>query len=90
MAFTHALKVVGCKGTIYLSESAATAKVKDLKAHGANLRFVSGDPVLAEMQARKDADEMGLTFVSPYNDPTIIGGQGTIGIELAHRAPARR
>jgi len=82
MAFTHAMKAVGCEGTIYLPETAATAKVRDLKAHGANLRFVGGDCVLAEIQARKDAEEEGLTFISPYNDPKVIGGQGTIGIEL--------
>lgn len=87
-AFAHALKIVGCEGTIYLPESAAAAKVKDLQSHGASLRFVGGDCVLAELQARKDAEEQGQTFISPYNDPKVIGGQGTIGIELERQAAA--
>jgi len=88
MAFAHALKVVGCEGTIYLPETAAPAKIRDLQSHGASLRFIGGDCVLAEIQARKDAEEKGLTFISPYNDPTVIGGQGTIGIELERQAAA--
>lgn len=85
-AFANALRLVGCEGTIYLPETASPAKIKDLKAHGANLRFIAGDCILSELQARKDADEQGLTFISPYNDPKVIGGQGTIGIELERQA----
>ncbi len=88
MAFTHALKFVGCEGTIYLPETAAAAKVRDLQSHGANLRFIGGDCVLAEIQARKDAGEKGQTFISPYSHPKVIGGQGTIGIELERQADA--
>jgi threonine dehydratase len=86
MAFARALQVVGCEGTIYLPETAAAAKIRALQSHGADLRLVGDDCVLAELQARKDAEEMGLTFISPYNDPTVIGGQGTIGIELERQA----
>jgi threonine dehydratase len=88
MAFAHALRVVGCEGTIYLPETAAAAKVRDLQSHGASLKFVGDDGVISEMQARRDAEEQGLTFISPYNDPTVIGGQGTIGIELERQAGA--
>jgi threonine dehydratase len=88
MAFALALKIVGCEGAIYLAKTAAAAKIKDLRLHGADLRLVGDDCVVAEIQARKDAEQMGLTFISPYNDPTVIGGQGTIGIELERQAAA--
>jgi threonine dehydratase len=40
------------------------------------------------MFAKKTAKENGLIWVSPYNDPQIIGGQGTIGIELTRQLDA--
>jgi threonine dehydratase len=43
------------------------------------------DAVEAEAHAREYAGENGLTYVSPYNDSQIIGGQGTIGLELAEQ-----
>src|SRR5262249_16668380 len=40
------------------------------------------DPGLVETIARRAADASGRVYVSPYNDPHIVGGQGTVGLEL--------
>lgn len=42
----------------------------------------------SEVLARRWAAETGGVFVSPYNDPEVVFGQGTIGLELAAAAPA--
>ena len=41
-----------------------------------------GDPINGEIASRKYAEENDIPFVSPYNDPHIVAGQGTIGFEL--------
>src|SRR5205823_12224062 len=39
------------------------------------------------LAARRAAAESGKTFISPYNDPDVIAGQGTIGVELYGQVP---
>jgi threonine dehydratase len=72
----------GIRGTIYLPESVSAAKHDAIRAYGAPVELVPGDAIEAERRARRVAEETGKTYVSPYNDPLIIGGQGTIGLEL--------
>ena len=72
----------GIPGTIYLPESVSPAKHEAIRAFGAPTELVPGDGIEAEKLARRVAAESGRTYISPYNDPLIIGGQGTIGLEL--------
>lgn len=69
--------------TIYLPEAAAPSKIAQIRRLGAEIVLVEGtDTSRAEMAARRAAEERGITYVSPYNDPRIIAGQGTIGKEI--------
>jgi len=81
----HLLRKFGLKGTIYIPQNAAKAKVDTLRMYGTDLVVHGSDGVEAERAARKAAAEEGRIYVSPYNDPKIIGGQGTIGLELEHQ-----
>jgi threonine dehydratase len=72
----------GIRGTIYLPESVAPAKLEAIQSFGADTELVPGDGIEAEKLARRLAAENGRTYVSPYNDPLIVAGQGTIGLEL--------
>ena len=72
----------GIPGTIFLPESVSPAKLEAIRSYGADTELVPGDGIEAEKLARRLASERGQTYVSPYNDPLIIGGQGTIGLEL--------
>ncbi|HSG90499.1 MAG TPA: pyridoxal-phosphate dependent enzyme [Pseudomonadales bacterium] len=57
--------------------------VARLRALGAEVTLVdSTDCVDAEREARRQADVQGRPFVSPYNDPEVVAGQGTIAVEL--------
>ncbi len=82
MAVAYLLQKFGLKGTIYLPEITAQTKVEALRDYGATLELYGDDCVKAEMEAKRMAGEKGMTWVSPYNDPYIVGGQGTIAVEL--------
>jgi len=84
-ATAYGLKKLGLKGTIFLPEVVSQVKVDALRSYGADLKFHGDDCVKAEMFARKTAESDNLTFISPYNDPKIVGGQGTIAVELTRQ-----
>lgn len=86
-AFSWALKRFGLKGTIVLPEITAPTKIDALLLYGADIIKHGDDCVKAERHGRQTAEKMGSTYISPYNDPQIIGGQGTIGIELTRQVP---
>ncbi len=84
--FARALQIAGAQGTIYLPEGASPAKVEALKSYPAELKFHGTDPLTTELYAKKIAQEEGKIWVSPYNDPLIIAGQGTMGVEILEQA----
>lgn len=87
LAFAWIANKFNVKGTIFLPETSSPPKIEALRLYGADIQTYGDDCVKAEIHARKIAKEEGLTFISAYNDPQIIGGQGTIGIELARQVP---
>jgi threonine dehydratase len=54
---------------------------------GAELVLVEGNPLDAELQARRRAAEENRPYISPYNDLDVVAGQGTLGMELIEQAP---
>ena len=83
LAVAHALHKVGGTGTIYLPTTTAQIKIDRLRNYDIPLEFFGEDCVKAEIFAREIADREKKIFISPYNDLKIIGGQGTIAIELS-------
>ena len=71
---------------VFVSADADAAKVAAIQELGAAIRTVSGEPMHAEIAAREEAGRTGKTYVPPYNDATVIAGQGTIAVELIRRA----
>lgn len=77
-----AAKVYGINATICMPETAPKTKVESTKSYGANVvqhGLVYDDCYLKAVEIQK---ETGATFVHPFNDPYVIAGQGTIGIEI--------
>lgn len=73
----------GIAATIFLPSTASRSKVDQIRRLGAEIMIVdSTDSNDAENAARAHADAQGQPYVSPYNDPLIIAGQGTIGKEI--------
>ncbi len=81
-AFAHGVKKLGLRGIIYLPGHTSQAKVDALKYYDVVLKFFGTDCVKTEEHAIKEAVKNSLKYIPPYNDLKIIGGHGTIGIEL--------
>lgn len=81
-AVAYALRHVAAKGIVFVPENAARSKTANIERLGAEVRYFGLDSAKTEGHARQYAVEQGMIYISPYNDPQIIGGQGTIGLEL--------
>jgi threonine dehydratase len=84
-AVAFGLEALRIPGVIYVPENASPAKVANIRSYGAEVRAHATDSGLTEIFARRYARENGRTYVSPYNDPVVVAGQGTIGLELARQ-----
>lgn len=87
LGVAKAAELYGLKATIFIPSSAAPKKIEKLRALGADLHLVDGDSLQAELTGKAYAQENQLPWVSPYNDPEVIAGQGTIGLELMSDLP---
>ena len=72
----------GIKSIICLPDGAPISKVEATKSYGAEVVMVKGVYDDAYKHALKLRDEMGYTFVHPFDNENVIAGQGTIGIEM--------
>src|SRR5512146_2831179 len=87
MAVSYAASKLEAKATIYMKQGAAPEKVELIQALGGVTVFHGENPVHAENKAREVSRQMGQVFISPYNDPQVIAGQGTLGVELERQWP---
>ena len=67
---------------IFLPKNTEPSKVEALKGYNVSLSFYGNDPLTTELHAKKVAEEKNTVWVSPYNDPDVIAGQGTIAFEV--------
>jgi threonine dehydratase len=85
----YAAEKLGCKATVVMPETTPQIKVRAVAARGARV-VLSGDSYDdAYARAVSLAQREKLTFVHPYDDPDVIAGQGTIGMEIlrGHSGP---
>ena len=86
-AVAWAARGAGVQATIFMPQDAPMAKVEPTKNYGARaeLRGARFEDALAA--ALDHAKSSGATFIHPYEDETVIAGQGTIGLEIAEQVP---
>lgn len=77
----------GIKAVICLPDGAPISKVEATKSYGAEVCLVEGVYDDAYNKALSLRDEMGYTFIHPFDDPDVIAGQGTIALELQDQIP---
>ena len=82
----HATRL-GIPSTIVMPTSTPTVKVTQTEGHGANVVLFGETFDDAYAHARQLEAERGYTFVHPFDDPRIIAGQGTIGLEMLDAVP---
>jgi threonine dehydratase len=77
----------GRRSTIFMPQGAALPKIAATRGYGATVRL-GGDAVDDCIAlARRYAAEHGAVYVPPFDDPDVIAGQGTVGLEVADEAP---
>lgn len=77
----------GIPSIICLPEGAPISKVEATRSYGAELCLVPGVYDDAYNRALQLKEERGMTFVHPFNNPLVIAGQGTIGVEILNELP---
>jgi threonine dehydratase len=82
LAVAYGANMFGMQGTIFLPENASPQKMKMLRNYGVEIAFFGTHCEEAEIHARAEAEKNGRIYLSPYNDPRVLGGQGTIAVEL--------
>lgn len=81
-----AASLVGCKAVVFMPEGAVPTKVEAIRGYGAEARFSESMNTLADTMTAHQ-QEHGLTFISPFDDPHIVAGQGVIGLEILEDVP---
>jgi threonine dehydratase len=87
-AVAWAARQAGIRARIFVPQDAPMAKVEACRNYGAETVMVGASFEEAMAAARAYVEEAGATFVHPFEDPIVIAGQGTIGLELAAQVPS--
>lgn len=84
-AVAWAAREAGIGATVFMPADAALAKVGATRDYGAQV-VLGGESLDAAIEAaRERAEETGATIVHPFDDPLVVAGQGTLGLELAEQ-----
>ncbi len=87
LAVAEAMRIRNRRATIYVAKDIEPSRLELLRSHGLDL-VIHGEVAWdAEKEARRAGDEEGKIYVSPYNDPIVVGGQGTCGYEISQQLP---
>ena len=81
-AVAAAMQQLGVDGTIYVPEQTSSAKIQKIEGYGGHVEFFGHDGLDTEQHARACAERENRFYLSPYNDPEVIAGQGTCGVEI--------
>lgn len=86
-AVAHAASMLGLEATVCLSSLVPQNKVQAVRALGAQVRVAGRSQDDAEREAQRLSAEEGLAYVPPFDDPDVIAGQATIGLEIIEALP---
>lgn len=81
-AVAYVAKSLGVAATICISERVPATKVDAIRELGASVVVAGPDQDDADAAARRLVIDYGMTFLHPFDDPRVIAGQGTVGLEL--------
>jgi threonine dehydratase len=87
LAISEAMAIRNRRATIYVAEDLEPARLALLRAHGLDLVIHGEGAWDAEKEARRVAETEDKIYASPYNDPIVVGGQGTCGYEISKQLP---
>lgn len=87
MAVAYVAKKLGIEAVVCISQRVPNAKVDSLKRLGAKIEIYGDSQDEAGERCYELEKEKGLTVIEPFDDPHIIAGQGTIGLEILEEVP---
>ena len=86
-AVAYAARARGVACEVFMPDGAPIAKLEAASALGAQVRLVGATVDEAVAAAHERAQEGGLAFVHPFDDPDVVAGQGGLGLELLAQVP---
>ena len=78
---------MGVPALIVMPEGTPNVKVGNTEAFGAQVVLAGASLAEAQIRATEIRDERGLTLIHPYDDPHVMSGQGTVGMEMLEDQP---
>ena len=79
--------LLGVKAVVVMPEDAVAAKVEATRRYGAEVVFAGLDSLQRQARALELAGRHGYSVVPPFDDPAIIAGQATVGLEIVDELP---
>ncbi len=87
LAVAEAARIRNRRATIYVAEDIEPSRLELLRSHGLDLVIYGEGAWNAEKEAQRVAEAEDKIYLSPYNDPIVVGGQGTCGYEISKQLP---
>jgi threonine dehydratase len=87
-AVAHAARALGIEAAVCMSSLVPENKVRAVAALGARVAIVGSSQDDAQVEAQRLVREEGYAYVPPFDDPRVIAGQATIGVEILEALPA--
>jgi threonine dehydratase len=88
LAVAHAARELGHRAEIFVPETSPQVKIDRIRTLGAEVHVVPGYYADAFAACEERAFDTGAAFMHPYDQPAVVAGQGTVGLELARQVPA--
>ncbi len=86
-AVACAMQKMNVRGVIFVPEQTSSAKVAKIRSYGGDVKFFGSDGLDTEQHARQYAADNDMQYLSPYNDASVVAGQGTCGVEILQDLP---
>ncbi|WHO75617.1 hydroxyectoine utilization dehydratase EutB [Rhizobium sp. BT03] len=86
-ALAYAAKAEGAVATICMSRLVPENKISEIRRLGAEIRIVGQSQDEAQQEVDRLVGEEGLVMVPPFDDPDVVAGQGTLGLEIIDALP---
>jgi threonine dehydratase len=85
-AVAWAAGIAGCAAVVVMPDGAPRSKIEAVRSYGAEIVFHADRATLFD-KLNEVREARGLTFVHPFDDPTVLAGAGTVGLEIAADMP---
>jgi threonine dehydratase len=84
-AVAWAAREAGVPATIFVPQDAPMAKVEATRNYGARVELIGEGFEQAVQAGREHAESTGATYIHAFEDPAVVAGQGTVGLELVEQ-----